>query len=163
MLLASLVEFDSIRLDEANACLVAWKHRMGPFRRPDFGGKARAHGLRHHGELVAITIADRAISEHVAGIRREDVIELARVCAVRRNLNRVVVRLWREFVLPPMAREWGASWAVSYQHATMHSGDLYRFDGWQQLGRSSSGTDKRSGRRGYSKVIWGWPVVVGEG
>ena len=158
-----LVTFDAIEMHEANDALVAWEHRMGPFNRPNYGNRVRAHGLRHLGQLVACTVTDRAISEQVAGMPRDKLIELARVCASRRDLNRVVVRLWREFVFPAIAREWGASWAISYQHATMHTGDLYRFDGWTALGKSSSGSDKRSGRKGYSKVIWGWPLAAERG
>lgn len=157
-LFGPLISFDAIDMDDANAALSAWGHRMGPFRRPNYGNRVRARGLRHIDELIGLTVTDRAISEEVAGLPRDDVVELARVCAVRRDLNRVMVRLWREFVFPAICREWGASWAISYQHATMHTGDLYRFDGWKQLGKSRSGIDKRSGRKGYSKVIWGWPL-----
>lgn len=83
-------------------------------------------------------------------------VELGRVCAVREHLNRAAVRLWREFVFPALCREHGWSWCISYQDAVLHSGDLYRFDGWVRLATSRSGTDARSGRKGRSKVIWGW-------
>lgn len=160
-LVEPLVSFDSIDRDELNACLVAWGHKMGPLRRPDYGF-ALSHGLRHDGELVAVVAADGLVRESCAGLSRAEAWELARVCAARPDLCRVAVRLWREFVFPAMARVHGFSWAVSYQDAVQHTGNLYRFDGWVPLKESSSGSDARSGRKGRRKVIWGWhadPVV----
>ena len=83
---------------------------------------------------------------------REECCELSRLCCERPDLCRVVLRLWREFVFPAT----GKHWAISYQDAVAHTGNLYRFDGWVRLGKSRSGTDQRSGRRGRNKVIWGW-------
>lgn len=155
--LEPLVSFDAITLDELNECLVKWNHKMGRWARPDYGN-ARFHGLRHDGELVGVAAADQLITEAVCGLTRLQAIELGRVCAGRRDLNRVVVRLWREFVFPAICRDRECSWAISYQDAVLHSGDLYRFDGWVQLGKSSSGTDQRSGRKGRRKIIWGWQL-----
>ena len=160
MFLPPLLSFDSITLAELNACLVEWGHRMGPWNRPDFGN-ARFHGLRHHGRLVGVVASDQLITEEVAGLSRAQAMELGRVCAERRDLNRAVLRLWREFVFPSICRATGQSWVVSYQDAVVHSGNLYRFDGWTELGRSRSGSDARSGRRGRSKVIWGWELRRG--
>ena len=156
-LLDPLVSFDAISIDELNRCLVLWGHKMGPWERPDFGN-ARFHGLRHNGELIAVAAADQLIPEAVCGLSRSEAIELGRVCASRPHLNRVLLRLWREFVFPAICRERGCTWAISYQDAVLHSGDLYRFDGWQQLGKSNSGTDQRSGRKGRRKIIWGWQL-----
>lgn len=152
-----LVSFDAITLEELNVCLVAWRHKMGAWTRPDYGA-ARFHGLRHCGELVAVVATDQLISERVAGLQRSEAVELGRMCATREHLNRVALRLWREFVFPAVCRERGCTWAVSYQDAVLHSGNLYRFDGWKQIGTSRSGTDQRSGRKGRSKVIWGWKL-----
>jgi len=163
LLIDPLISFDAISLDEANAALVAWEHKMGPFNRPNFGNRVRCHGLRHNGDLIGCAITDRAIASEVAGLPRDGIVELARVCAARRDLNRVIVRLWREFVLPAICREWGATTAISYQDAVLHSGDLYRFDGWTAIGKSSSGTDKRSNRKGRSKIIWAWPAPAAGG
>lgn len=157
-LIAPLVSFDAISRDELNRCLVEWGHKMGPWKRPNFGGEL-FHGLRHHGELVAVTAAARLMTENVAGLGRDDAIELGRVCASRPDLCRVVLRLWRECVFPAMKHPW----AVSYQDAIAHSGNLYRFDGWVRLGASRSGTDQRSGRKGRSKIIWGWCADLGQG
>lgn len=157
LLIDPLVSFDMISQAELNRCLVEWDHKMGPWQRPDYGS-ARFHGMRHNGELVAVLASDRLISEEVAGLSREQAFELARVCAVREHLNRAALRLWREFVFPQICRERGTSWVISYQDAVIHSGNLYRFDGWVQLGKSRSGTDARSGRKGRSKVIWGYQL-----
>lgn len=62
------------------------------------------------------------------------------------------------FVFPVLARERGYRWAVSYQDGALHSGNLYRFDGWVRIGRSRSSVDPRTGRKGRNKVIWGWPA-----
>lgn len=160
-LLDPFVSFDAISKDELNLCLVEWQHKMGPWERPDYGA-ARFHGLRHDGELVAVTAADALIREPTCGLWRHQAFELGRVCAAREHLNRVALRLWREFVFPAICRQSGQSWVISYQDAVLHSGNLYRFDGWTKLGTSSSGTDQRSGKKGRSKVIWGWQLPVAQ-
>lgn len=154
MLVDPLVSFDTIRKAELNACLVAWQHKMGPWERPPF--REWFYGLRHQGELVAVCAAGELIKEPVAGMRRSEALELGRLCAARPGLNRVALRLWREFVFPSICEAHGFTWAISYQDAAQHNGDLYRFDGWIRLGRSRSGTDARSGAIGRDKYIWGW-------
>ncbi|TIR29317.1 MAG: hypothetical protein E5X64_17070 [Mesorhizobium sp.] len=42
------------------------------------------------------------------------------------------VRMRRAFVFPALCQECGFVWAVSYQDAAIHAGNLYRFDGWVQ-------------------------------
>jgi antitoxin VapB len=84
---------------------------------------------------------------------RENTIELSRLCAARAGLCRVALRLWREFVFPTL----GYQYAVSYQDADLHNGNTYRFDGWERVGYSHSGTDTRSGRSGRDKYAWAWP------
>jgi hypothetical protein len=157
MLAPPLIAFEAIELRDLNRCLVAWDHKMGPWNRPTHRGWF--HGLLHNGRIVAVAAAGDLIRETCAGLTRSEALELARMCAERPNLNRVALRLWREFVLPGLAARHGWSWAVSYQDAALHSGNLYRFDGWAKLGESSSGTDKRSGRRCRRKVIWGWHLA----
>ena len=155
MLVAPIAHVAEIDLREANTALLRWGHRMGPCSRPN--GHIWAHGLFAHGELVSVTVSAALIAERVAtGLSRMDAFELARLCAVRPNLCRVMLRLWREFVFPAYCRAHGWEWVISYQDEALHSGDTYRFDGWVQLGRSRSGTDLRSGRKGRSKTIWGW-------
>lgn len=151
-ILPPAVAFDGISLDDANRALVAWGHKMGPVNRPDIG-QLFAHGLMHNGSMVGVVVTADLVTARIAqGLTRADAVELARVCAARPDICRVLVRLWREFVLPQLRQPWG----ISYQDAIIHGGDLYRFDGWVRLGTSRSGTDQRSGRKGRSKVIWGW-------
>jgi len=155
MLLPALVGFDRIDRHDLNRCLVSWEHKMGPWTRP-VGFPEWFHGLRFHGQLVAVTAAGALIRETCAGFDRSQAIELGRICAARADLCRAVLRLWREFVFPAVCNVHGYAWAVSYQDAVEHKGDLYRFDGWVKVGRSRSGTDLRRGGKGRDKVIWGW-------
>lgn len=158
-LLNPLITFDTVDSDELNRCLSAWKHKMGPLHRPRYGIHGGAHGLRHEGQLVAVVATERMIAKETCGLTRHHAFELARVCAQRPGLCRVAVRLWREFVFPAFAPAGGWTWAISYQDAVQHSGDLYRMDGWVRLGETSSGTDQRARdgtRKGRRKVVWGW-------
>lgn len=155
MLVPPLIAFDRIDRGELNACLLQWQHKMGSWTRPQ-NYPEWFHGLRHHGELVGVVAAGALIRERVAGFTREDAIELGRICAAAPDLCRALLRLWREFVFPAIARAHGVQWAVSYQDAIEHKGDLYRFDGWVKLGRSRSGNDLRRGASGRDKFIWGW-------
>lgn len=157
MLVEPLISFDTISADELNWCLRRWGHKMGELRRPEeYGFWAQA--LRHNGRMVAVTAANTLIRETCAGIlTREQAVELSRVCAERPDLCRAVVRIWREFVFPPLCEARGFSWAVSYQDSAIHGGNLYRFDGWVKVGRfRSGGVDPRTGRKGRSGFVWGW-------
>lgn len=145
--------FGPISRTTLNDHLSAWSHAMGPVRRPSAGW---SHGLCHRGALVAVVATDTLIRSHVAGFSRAEAVELSRLCAARQDLCRVALRLWRVFVFPALAETRGVRWALSYQDARRHSGDLYRFDGWVMLGRSRSGVDPRTGRVGRDKRIWGW-------
>lgn len=146
---------ERIEVAEANRLLARWGHHMGPMNRPAFQPHI-AHALFQSGEPVAITIAAGLVRDHIAGwpqIDRSVAIELARLCAARPGLCRVMLRMWREFVLPDFQQ----SIAISFQCRALHTGDTYRFDGWRRIGTSSSGTDKRTGRKGRNKAIWAWP------
>lgn len=157
--LAPLVALDPIGRPELNACLLAWGHRMGPWRRPTFrngGAGGFHHGLRVCGELVAVLAAGDLIRETAGGFTRADAFELGRVCAVSSPWTTAALRLWREAVFPELCAAYGWRWAISYQTRRIHTGGLYRYDGWVWLGASSSGTDGRSGRVGRPKTIWGW-------
>lgn len=154
-----LVAFDQVELHDANRLLVAWSHKMGPVNRPmngspGTGGGDEAHALFFHGQAVAVTVTSTLIRENVAqrpDLTRANTIELSRVCAVRPHLCRVAIRLWREVVFEMLAYQH----AISYQDAVLHSGDLYRFDGWRCIVNSArSGTDSRSGRKGRHKRVW---------
>ena len=158
-LVPPIAAIETIGRADVNACLVAWGHKMGPWNRPE-NIPAWFHGLTSHGELVAVAAAGLLMAERVAGLRRTEAVELGRLCAASPTLCRPMLRLWREFVLPDLARAHGYGWAVSYQDAAMHTGNLYRFDGWVRLATSSSGPDRRSGRKGRNKVIWGWQIPM---
>jgi len=150
----SMVSFDPIPLNTANALLVEWGHKMGPCKRGNAVGWS--HALIHEGRPVAVTVTASLIRERVGGaahLTRENCIELARLCAARPGLCRVALRLWREFVFPALPYEW----AMSYQDADIHNGNTYRFDGWKRIARARSGTDTRSGRPGRDKWVWVYP------
>lgn len=159
MLFGAMVSFDRIDDDECNRALVDWGHRMGPLHRPRYGEFGGAYGLRHHDKLVGVAAHEKLIAAQTCDLSRDEAFELARVCATRPDLCRVVLRLWREFVFPALCEVEGYRWAISYQDAALHTGGLYRHDGWVRLGASRSGPDDRGRdgkRKGRSKVIWGW-------
>lgn len=155
MIIAPIAHVESIEVREANEALVRWEHKMGPCNRPN--GHMWAHGLFAHGELVGVTISAALIGSTAADFTRREAFELARLCAAKTDLCRVILRLWREFAFPAHCERHGFEWAISYQDEALHSGDTYRFDGWLRLRvNARSGTDQRSGRKGRSKTIWGW-------
>ena len=150
-----LATFDKLDLHEANRLLVKWGHKMGPLARGN-SESLHCHALFAHGEPVGLATTSSLIREHVGGglshINRTNGVELSRLCAGEPWACRVVLRLWRELVFPGLGRQY----AISYQDANMHTGNVYRFDGWARCGYSSSGTDSRSGRKSRNKWIWVW-------
>lgn len=155
MLAPPIQHLAAIEEAEADQLLIAWGHRMGPCRRPY---QTWAHAMFRHGQPVAVTVTATLIKPEIQGLSRAEACELARLCADGPALNRVMLRLWREMIFPELAARHGWRWAISYQNEAMHTGATYRLDGWIKLGRSRSGSDQRSGRRGYSKTIWGWSL-----
>lgn len=156
-----IAEFDWIELDEANDALRQWGHRMGEFTRPE-GYGCWAHGLFSGKDLVAVTIAAPLVRERVGGglghLTRDNTIELARLCASRPGLCRIALRMWREFVFPGL----GKPVAISYQDADLHTGDTYRFDGWEKIGFCrAGGDDPRSSRKARNRNVWAWPRGAG--
>ena len=156
-MLIPLVTFEEICLEAANDLLERWGHKMGPLKR---GNQAGVHyALCHDGRPVAVAMTSTLIRENVGGgldyMTRANTCELSRLCAERPGLCRVALRLWREFVFPAT----GYDYAISYQDADIHNGNTYRFDGWNRMGFSRSGTDSRSGRRGRRKWIWVWSTT----
>lgn len=159
MLIAPIAHVETIDRSELNRLLVAWGHRMGPMTRPSYTIEAH-HALYHNGEPVAVTACGEPVREVVGqtGIRRDQAVELTRLCAARRDLCRVMLRLWREMIFPPVAAANRREVAVSYQDEALHNGDVYRFDGWLLLGKGGGGgKDTRTGRPGRKMKIWGWP------
>jgi len=146
--------FEQVDLSEANKYLKKWNHKMGVLKRGN--QSAICHILFNEGRPVGVTTASHLIRANVGGglkmLTRENTVELSRLCASKKNICRVALRMWREFVYPSL----GFDFAVSYQDAILHNGNTYKFDGWKKLGFSHSGTDKRTGRKGRDKWIWVW-------
>lgn len=162
MLVPPIAHIESIDRAELNRLLVRWEHRMGEYTRPTYAFEAH-HALFQNGEPVAVSAAGETAREVVGqtGITRAEAVELVRLCAVRRDLCRPMLRLWREMVLPGIASVHHRRIAVSYQDEALHTGDIYRFDGWQLLGKGGGGgIDARTGRSGRKMKIWGWPVEL---
>ena len=158
MSLFPMCSFDEVSLKEANRLIELWGHKMGPLRRGN--QSAWCHALRHEGVPVGVTCASYIIGQYVGGCdrkwNRRTVVELSRLAASRPSICRVVLRLWREFAFPAICKLGGFVAAVSYQDAKWHNGHTYRFDGWKRIGRSHSGTDTRTGRKGRDKFVWLW-------
>lgn len=148
-------EFRQVSLKETNKYLEKWSHKMGPLKRGNQG--AICHMLFFKGEPIAVTTASHLIRCNVGGglekLTRANTIELSRLCSSREGICRIALRMWREFVFPDLK----FPIAISYQDSNLHSGNIYRFDGWKRIGYSHSGTDSRSGRIGRNKYIWVWP------
>ncbi|MEG9524282.1 MAG: hypothetical protein MIL41_00615 [Hyphomicrobiales bacterium] len=164
MLVAPVQHIEAIDRAELNRLLVRWGHRMGPYTRPNYAIEAH-HAMFERGEPVALSAASETVRHVVGqtGIRREQCVELARMCAVRPGLCRPMLRLWREMLFPAIAAAHGRALAVSYQDEALHSGDLYRFDGWLLIGRGGGGgPDSRTGRPGRRMKIWAWPRDVAQ-
>lgn len=153
-----IATFDATNLAAANDLLTAWGHRIGPLERGNSGAQ-HCHILASHGDPVAVVCTSSLIRECVGGglsfLTRENTVELSRLCAGEPWACRVALRLWRELVFPAL----GYQYAVSYQDAAMHTGNIYRFDGWSRAAYSHSGTDSRSGKKGRNKWIWLWSLA----
>jgi len=154
-----IAHLEAIDRSAANTLLDRWGHKMGPIRRPNFTINAH-HALFHHGQPVAVASCGETVREVVGqtGIRRDQCVELVRLCAARRDLCRVMLRLWREMVFPEVAMVHGRILAVSYQDRALHTGATYRFDGWSAIGKGGGGgPDSRTGAPGRKMTIWAWP------
>ena len=164
------VAASAIPVIEANALLVAWGHRLGPCRRPF---SQRAYALLIDGQPVSVAMSASAVSVTVAGYRRDQVVELARLCSAPGHAwaTRVMLRVWRE-VFAQRWPDWSVLAAISYSQNAHHRGDLYRFDGWSRVrtdaghppGRTATwakyGSDHPA--RG-AKSLWIWPYAETSG
>lgn len=160
-MLLPLVHFERVAEEIANERLAAWEHKMGRCDRPF---STQCHALFNNGWICGIVMHGPLITPSVGGeeyrdrLKRDSCVEVCRLCAAGPNLNRVVLRLWREFVFPSLAQQ-GIKWAISYQDADLHTGNTYRFDGWERFHYSHSGTDTRTGKSGRRKYLWIWPPI----
>jgi hypothetical protein len=149
-----------VEVHEANALLVEWGHKLGPCHRPF---RQEAYALELDGRPVAVAISASIVNGPVAGFERDQVVELARLGSENRWANRVMIRLWRE-VCAPRWKNWPVLAAVSYSHNAMHSGNLYRFDGWEKIrddagstgGATWSRTRKNTDAVYGKKSLWVW-------
>lgn len=158
----SLVGLHRCSLQDANNCLSDWKHKLGPCRRPFLN---EAFMLVWREQPIATAISSSVISSTVAGYTRQEVVELSRLCThpAYAWASRIMVRLWRE-VCAPLWPCWNILAAVSYSQNVHHSGNLYRFDGWEKVsddaGSSGGGTwsTKRQDHHPANgkKTLWVW-------
>lgn len=140
-------------VDDANAWLVRWQHRLGPVHRPF---RQEAFALEIAGDVVAVAVSASIVNGPVAGFERDEVVELARLGAGLPWANRVMLRLWRECAAPRWGG-WPVKAAVSYSHNAMHPGNLYRFDGWEKVTETagSHGGGCWSRKRYATEAVYG--------
>jgi hypothetical protein len=128
---APLVGLYPYAVAEANARLEEWGHRLGACHRP-FGQQGWC--LKVNGLVTSVAITASTISATVAGYHREQVVECARLCSQPGVTwtNRIMLRLWRECCAHQWPH-WSIQAVVSYSHNAMHTGNLYRLDGWEKI------------------------------
>lgn len=157
-----MVGLTRLEMHDVNRLLVRWGHRLGAINRPF---TVQGFALELDGDPISVAVSASTVSETVAGLRRTEVVECARLCSARPWANRLMIRLWRE-VCAPRWPDWPVVAAVSYSQNAQHRGDLYRFDGWSPV-NTKTGTSSRGGawtRKRYAtdavmgpKTLWVWP------
>lgn len=156
--MVGLYPFDQ---DEANRLLERWQHTLGPINRPFH---SEAYALMLDQRPIAVAVSTNTMGNSVAGYRRQEVVELGRLCAEPGNTwaNRVLLRLWRE-VCAPRWQCWPVKAAISYSHNAMHRGEIYRTDGWRLVKEDAGSTsDSNHGRpvtdmrSAGKKRLWAW-------
>jgi hypothetical protein len=158
-----LIAFDLISNERADAALVNWGHWLGPCNRP-FG--RQSFGLEIESELLAVAVSASTVNGHCGGYARRDVVELARLCAHpdHPELTRVALRLWR--VIAPVIWErkyWPVRAVVSYSNSVRHTGDIYRFDGWEkvaQVAGSTGGGTWTKPKAPEAKTVWRYELKL---
>lgn len=126
------IYFGPIPNKDANRLCEIWEHPLGACRRP-FG--MQSWGMAVDGRAVAVTIAASTVSSSVEGMGRKQLVELARIARApdHAGVMRVMLRLWRDY-LAQRWPYWDVDAAVSYA-LPGKIGNLYRFDGWEKIGR----------------------------
>jgi hypothetical protein len=162
LLTDGIVDVQPITLDDANDMLVPWEHKLGAVNRPF---RSEPFALFIDGDPICVAVSPSTVSSTAGGYQRNELVELARLCAAPGNswVNRVMLRIWRE-VLGPRWDCWPVKAALSYSKNAMHSGNLYRFDGWVKIANDagSSGGGQWSTLRTDddvvrgSKSLWIW-------
>ena len=147
-------------LDEANDLLVRWGHNLGAVHRPF---RSESWAFLVDGRPVSVAVSASVVSSTVAGFRRGEVVELARLASAERWANRLMLRWWRE-VAAQRWECWPVRAAISYSQNARHSGDLYRFDGWEKVSDDCGSTGGGAwSRKRYAtdavagkKTLWVW-------
>lgn len=158
-----IVGVNRIPLYVANELLILWNHKLGPCNRPFH---VEAFALEMNGSPVAVAISASIVKGPVAGYKRNEVVELARLASNDKWANRVILRIWRE-VLAPKYECWLPKAVVSYSHNALHGGHIYRTDGWQKVtdraGSNGKGGNWSRRGKGYAnetlngyKTLWLW-------
>lgn len=150
-----VLTLSEVPLRQANALLRRWHHDRGTLRRPS---GSQSWLLAIDDEPVAVAISAFPVSATAAGYDRAELVELARQASANGWANRVMIRLWRE-VCAPRWRYATPAAAISYSDER-HTGDLYRFDGWELAAdgcRSGGGGSwSRAQAPGDRKRLWLW-------
>ena len=159
---APIVGLVPYTIADANRLLERWEHKLGICARPF---RQEAFALELDGKPLAVAISASVVSDHVAGYKRNEVVELARLGRTPDApwVLRVMLRLWRA-VCAPRWSCWPVKAAVSYHKQAWHSGDIYRFDGWEKAsencGSSGGGAWSRPRYAGDAahgrKTLWVW-------
>lgn len=173
---AAVVGVYEISMPEGNELLARWGHYLGPCNRP-FGQQAFVLSLG--AEPISVAISASAVSSHISVphvevegdettvwtevIRRDQIVELARLCSSEPWATRVMLRLWREACVPAWPH-WRARAAISYSQNEQHEGRIYRFDGWEKItdraGSSGGGGQWTAATKGKAsagiKTLWLW-------
>ncbi len=91
------------------------------------------HSTAGHGGFLLSADRNRKVHPSIRVVGAAYAARCARALTPLRrkpDLCRVVLRLRRSFVFPAITVARVCRWAVSYQDSVLHSGNLYRFDGW---------------------------------
>jgi hypothetical protein len=154
--IVSCIQIDNA---EANSLLDAWGHQLGAVNRPF---RQIAYALTIGDQRVAVAVSASIVSATVIDYQRKDVVELARLCAdpAQRWATRPMLRIWRS-VLAQRWPDWPIRAAISYSHNALHTGDIYRFDGWTRVrtdagrsGGTSHGKPRDPLRASSRKTLW---------
>lgn len=163
-----LVALTAIPMANANMLLVDWGHNLGGVKRPS---PMQAFALELDGHPISVVVSAFTVSNNVAGYDRTDVVECARLCSAPGKgwATRLMLRMWRE-VCGPRWPYGPVKAAISYSQNAHHTGNIYRFDGWEKLtdkaGTTQDGTQKwnrgaaNTKRPQGSKSLWIWRYEV---
>ena len=124
-------------LEDANRYCEIWEHPLGASKRPF---RQWAYGMAVNGTCVAVSISASAISATVEQMPRPELVDLARIARhpKHRTVMRAMLRLWRDYLAPDFRI--GPDWSDTTMRSAVayalpgKAGNLYRFDGWIDLG-----------------------------